>query len=114
MMGEDEAIFLGVDIKRLQLTIMAINIILVAVATSFVGVISFVGLVVPHLLRIARGSDNRYLLLCSSLLGGIVLSIADLIARLALAPAELPIGIVTSLVGVPVFIFLLRKNQYYF
>jgi iron complex transport system permease protein len=114
MMGEEEALLLGVNIKRLQLTIMTINIILVAVATAFVGVISFVGLVVPHLLRLARGSDNRYLLLSSAILGGILLSVADLTARLALAPAELPIGIVTSIVGVPVFIFLLRRNQYYF
>jgi iron complex transport system permease protein len=114
MMGEEEAMLLGVNIKRLQLTIMAINIVLVAVATAFVGVISFVGLIVPHLLRLARGSDNRYLLISSAMLGGIVVSIADLIARLALAPAELPIGIVTSVVGVPVFILLLRRNQYYF
>lgn len=114
MMGEDEAHLLGVNIKRLQVKIMAINIILVAVATAFVGVISFVGLIVPHLLRLAKGSDNRYLIISSAMLGGILLSLADLTARLALAPAELPIGIVTSVVGVPVFIFLLRRNQYYF
>jgi iron complex transport system permease protein len=114
MMGEEEALFLGVDIRRLQFTIMAINVILVAVATAFTGVISFVGLIVPHLLRITIGSDNRFLLVGSALLGGILLSLADLAARLVLAPAELPIGIVTSLVGVPVFIILLRRNQYYF
>ncbi len=114
MMGEEEALFLGVNIKRLQLTIIAINVILVAIATAFVGVISFVGLIVPHLLRLTRGSDNRFLLLGSALLGGILLSLADLAARLLLMPAELPIGIVTSIVGVPVFIILLRKNNYYF
>jgi iron complex transport system permease protein len=114
MMGEDEALLLGVNIKRLQLTVMMINIILVAVATAFVGVISFVGLIVPHALRLLRGSDNRYLLISSAMLGGILLGMADLTARLALAPAELPIGIVTSVVGVPVFIYLLRRNQYYF
>lgn len=114
MMGEDEAIFLGVNLKRLQITILALNILLVAVATAFVGVISFVGLVVPHLLRLLKGSDNRFLIIGSSLLGAILLSLADLASRLLLAPAELPIGIVTSLVGVPVFIMLLRKKQYYF
>ncbi len=114
MMGEEEAMLLGVNLKRLQVTIMAINIVLVAVATAFVGVISFVGLIVPHLLRLIGGSDNRYLLIGSAMAGGILVSVADLTARLVLAPAELPIGIVTSAVGVPVFIILLRRNQYYF
>jgi len=114
MMGEDEAVFLGVNLKRLQITIITLNVLLVAVATAFVGVISFVGLVVPHLLRLMKGSDNRFLLLGSALMGAILLSLADLASRLLLAPAELPIGIVTSLVGVPVFIALLRKKQYFF
>ncbi len=114
MMGEEEAQHLGVNNKKLQFIVLGINILLVGVATSFVGVISFVGLVVPHLLRLVMGSDNRYLLMGSALLGGIILSLADLAARLLLAPAELPIGIVTSVIGVPVFIYLLRKNQYYF
>lgn len=114
MMGEDEAVFLGVNLKKLQIIIIALNVLLVAVATAFVGVISFVGLVVPHLLRLMKGSDNRFLLLGSALLGAIMLSLADLASRLLLAPAELPIGIVTSLVGVPVFIALLRKKQYFF
>ena len=60
------------------------------------------------------GSDNRFLIMASAIVGGILLSLADLVSRLMLAPAELPIGIVTSLVGVPVFIILLRKKQYYF
>jgi iron complex transport system permease protein len=114
MIGEEEALYLGVNIKRLQFIIIAINVILVATATAFVGVISFVGLIVPHLLRLTKGSDNRFLLLGSAVLGGVMLSMADLAARLLLAPAELPIGIVTSVVGVPVFIYLLRKNHYYF
>jgi iron complex transport system permease protein len=114
MMGEEEAQHLGVNNKKLQFIVLGINILLVGVATSFVGVISFVGLVVPHFLRLVLGSNNRYLLIGSALLGGIILSLADLAARLLLAPAELPIGIVTSVIGVPVFIYLLRKNQYYF
>ncbi len=114
MMGEDEAVFLGVNLKRLQIIVIALNVLLVAVSTAFVGVISFVGLVVPHLLRLMGGSDNRFLILGSAIVGGILLSLADVVSRLLLAPAELPIGIVTSLVGVPVFITLLRKKQYYF
>ncbi|MCB9233584.1 MAG: iron ABC transporter permease [Bacteroidia bacterium] len=114
MMGEEEAGFLGIDIGRLKLYVLLINVIMVAIATAFVGVIGFVGLIVPHLLRILNGSDNRFLILNSVLLGGLLLTAADLMARLLLRPAELPIGIVTSVVGVPVFIFLLRRKDYFF
>jgi iron complex transport system permease protein len=112
MIGEDEATALGVNVKRLKWTVLAINVLLVAVATAFTGVISFVGLIVPHILRSLRGPENRFLILGSALLGGTLLSIADLIARTSLRPAELPIGIVTSVVGVPVFLFLLRQREY--
>lgn len=114
MMGEEEASLIGINIKRLKLQVLTLNVIIVSVATAFTGVISFVGLIVPHILRLVGGSDNRYLLLNGIFLGGIVLTLADLIARLALRPAEMPIGIVTSLVGVPVFIILLRKGKFYF
>ncbi len=114
MLGEDEALLLGIDVRKLQRTVMVINVMLVAVTTAFTGVIAFVGLIVPHLLRLMHGSNNRYLIVGSALLGGILLSAVDLVARLLLAPAELPIGIVTSLIGVPVFIMLLRRNQYSF
>lgn len=114
MMGEEEALFLGVDIRRLKLIVLSLNVIMIAVATAFVGVISFVGLVVPHLLRMLHGSDNCALLRNSALAGGILLNLADLTARLVVRPAELPIGIVTSLVGVPVFIILLRRKNYFF
>ncbi|MCB0468337.1 MAG: iron ABC transporter permease, partial [Aequorivita sp.] len=96
MIGEEEAQFLGVNIKSLKWKILLINVIMIAVATAFVGVISFVGLIVPHLLRIINGSDNRFLIRNSALLGGILLCVADLISRMVLRPAELPIGIVTS------------------
>ncbi|PHR11766.1 MAG: ABC transporter permease [Aequorivita sp.] len=114
MIGEEEAQFLGVNIKSLKWKILLINVIMVAVATAFVGVISFVGLIVPHLLRIINGSDNRFLIRNSALLGGILLCVADLISRMVLRPAELPIGIVTSVVGVPIFIFLLQRKNYFF
>jgi iron complex transport system permease protein len=112
MIGEDEAIALGVKVGRLKWTVLTINVLMVATATAFTGVISFVGLIVPHILRIARGPDNRFLILGSALLGATLLSVADLIARVSLRPAELPIGIVTAVVGVPVFVSLLRSREY--
>ncbi|PVW17351.1 FecCD family ABC transporter permease [Marixanthomonas spongiae] len=114
MIGEEEAQFIGVNLKSLKWKILLINVIMVAVATAFVGVISFVGLIVPHLLRILKGSDNRFLILNSAVLGGVLLCLADLLSRMLLRPAELPIGIVTSVVGVPIFIILLRKKNYFF
>jgi iron complex transport system permease protein len=112
MLGEEEAAYLGVNIKRLKRNVLLVNIVMVAVATAFVGIISFVGLIVPHLLRNINGSDNRFLVRNSALLGGVLLGLSDLLARVLLAPAELPIGIVTSVVGVPVFIMLLRRSNY--
>jgi iron complex transport system permease protein len=112
MIGEDEAVALGVNVGRLKWMVLAINVLMVAVATAFTGVISFVGLIVPHILRMLRGPDNRFLVLGSALLGGTLLSLADLVARVSLRPAELPIGIVTAVVGVPVFLSLLRSREY--
>ncbi len=114
MIGEEEALYLGINISRLKLVILTINVLMIATATAFVGVISFVGLIVPHLLRIIQGSDNRKLIRNGAMLGAILLSASDLVARLALRPAELPIGIVTSVIGVPVFIILLRRKNYFF
>lgn len=114
MIGEEEAVALGVNVRRLKWTVLTVNVLIVAVATAFTGVISFVGLIVPHILRVVRGPDNRFLILGSAVLGGTLLSLADLIARVSLRPAELPIGIVTSVVGVPVFLALLRRRQYLF
>jgi len=114
MIGEEEATYLGVNVNRLKWIVLSINVVIVAVATAFTGVISFVGLIVPHILRMLGGADNRYLIVGSALLGATLLSLADLVARLALRPAELPIGIVTSAVGVPIFITLLRRRQYVF
>ena len=114
MIGEEEATYLGVNVNRLKWIILSVNVVIVAVATAFTGVISFVGLIVPHILRMLGGADNRFLIVGSALTGATLLTLADLIARLSVRPAELPIGIVTSAVGVPVFIFLLRRRQYVF
>jgi len=107
LLGESEAAHLGIDTERLKTRILFLNTLIVAVATSFVGVIAFVGLVVPHLLRLLGGSENRYLIIASSLAGALVMVLTDTLARLIIAPAELPIGIITAIVGAPVFLWLL-------
>lgn len=111
MIGEEEAQFLGTDVRVIKRNVLVINVIMIAVATAFVGVISFVGLVVPHLLRFLHGADHRYLIRNSAILGAVLLSLADVIARMVIRPAELPIGIVTALVGVPVFLILLKTKK---
>jgi iron complex transport system permease protein len=120
LLGEEEASYLGIHTEKLKIRIIVINTLLVAVSTSVVGVIGFVGLIVPHLLRIFRSSDNRFLLIGSALLGAILLNAADMLSRVLLAPSELPIGIVTAVVGAPVFLGLLisqsrqgRKGGFY-
>jgi iron complex transport system permease protein len=111
LLGEAEAGYLGVDTEKLKLRVILLNTLVVAAGTSMVGVIGFVGLIVPHLLRIAKSSDNRFLIIGSALLGGTVLIVADIAARLVIAPGELPIGIVTAFVGAPVFIWMLISNK---
>jgi len=109
LLGEEEAGYIGVDTNKLKKRVMVLNTIMVSVATAFVGVIAFMGLIVPHLLRLLIGSDNRRLLPAAMIAGAVLLTIADMGARLLLAPAEIPIGIITSLVGAPVFIILLKS-----
>lgn len=110
-LGETEAGYLGFNVERMKFQVVIINTLMVSVATSMVGVIGFVGLVVPHLLRLMKGSDNKYLIIGSGLLGAIVMIIADMLARVIIAPAEMPIGIITAFVGAPVFLFLLYKSR---
>ena len=109
LLGEEEAGYAGVNIEKLKVRIMLFNTAMVSVATAFVGVISFMGLIVPHLMRLLVGSDNKKLLPASMIAGAILLTIADMGARLLLAPAEIPIGIITSLAGAPIFILLLKR-----
>jgi len=109
LLGEEEAGYLGIDINKLQRRILILNTAMVSVATAFVGVISFMGLIIPHVLRLLIGSDNKRLLPASVFAGAVLMTWADMGARLLVAPAEMPIGIITSLVGAPVFIILLKK-----
>jgi len=110
MLGEEEAGYLGVRTESLKRRVILVNTFLVAMATSLVGVIAFVGLIVPHMLRLVRSSDNRFLIIGSALLGAIILNLADLVARVLVAPSEFPIGIITAFVGAPVFLYMLISN----
>jgi iron complex transport system permease protein len=111
VLGEAEAFHMGVEVQRLKRW----TVVLVAAATgsavAFTGVIGFVGIVVPHLLRLAVGPGHRLLLPASLLLGGTLLLVADTVARVIAAPAELPIGILTALVGAPFFLALLLRQR---
>lgn len=110
-LGESEAGYLGVNTERLKLSLILLNTLIVAVATSFVGVISFLGLIVPHLLRMLKSSDNRFLIIASALLGAILLNLADMVSRIIVAPSEFPIGIITAFTGAPVFLYILIRNS---
>jgi iron complex transport system permease protein len=108
--GHDTAQALGVDVKRLRYTVYAIASLVTAVAVTSAGSIGFVGLVVPHLVRLVIGNDQRLLLPASVLAGGALLTLADTLARTIVAPQQLPVGVLTALIGVPVFLFLLARH----
>jgi len=110
-LGEVEAGFLGIPVEKLKNRIIIATGIAIGTSVAFCGIIGFVGLVVPHLMRLAGGAQHRYLLPASTLCGALLLCGADTLSRTIVAPAELPIGIVTSLVGGPVFLFLLFRSK---
>jgi iron complex transport system permease protein len=111
LLGEERARQLGLNSDRLQKYLIIAASLLVAGAVSVSGIIGFVGLLVPHMVRFITGPDHKYLLPVSGLAGGLFLLAADTMARTLLAPLELPVGVVTSLSGVPFFIYLLMKNK---
>jgi iron complex transport system permease protein len=111
LLGEERARQLGLNSDRLQKFMISSASLLVAGAVSVGGIIGFVGLLVPHMVRFITGPDHKYLLPASALAGGLFLLAADTIARTLLAPLELPVGVVTSLCGAPFFIYLLIKNK---
>jgi iron complex transport system permease protein len=108
-LGEESASYLGADVDRLKRRVYIAASLLTAAAVAVSGVIGFVGLIVPHMGRLIWGHRHRTLLPVSFLGGGTLLALADTLARTAVAPRELPVGIVTALVGVPVFAVLLRR-----
>ena len=111
MLGDDEAVLLGFDSRRLILRLLVLNTVMVATATAMVGVIAFVGLVVPHILRMIRSSDYAFLVPGSALLGALLMVVVDVVARLVIPPAELPIGIITAVLGAPVFLWVVLRQQ---
>jgi len=115
-LGEEGAAYLGIEIERDKMFILALGSLLTAAAVSISGLVSFVGLVVPHAVRLSLGPDHRLLLPASALAGAAFLVMADLLARLILAPVEIPVGVITAIIGAPFFIYLLRhtKREYAF
>ena len=109
-LGDESAAERGVEVDRLRRVIFFATSVMIGAAVSVSGIISFVGLIVPHMLRIALGSDHRLLLPASLLAGAAFMVIADLVARVAIAPAEIPVGAITALCGGPFFIYMLRRE----
>jgi iron complex transport system permease protein len=109
-LGEERAAQLGVEVDGLKRRAIAVGALLAAAAVSVAGVIGFVGLMTPHLLRMVIGADHRRLVPASVLGGATLLILADLVARTVISPSELPVGVVTALLGGPFFLFLLRRE----
>lgn len=110
LLGEEEAKHLGVNTDWVKLRVMLLTALICAAAVSVSGIIGFVGLMVPHVVRLISGPDHRFLLPVSFLAGGIYLLMVDMIAKTIASPLEMPIGIITSVLGGPFFIYLLRKK----
>jgi iron complex transport system permease protein len=111
LLGETDALHLGVDVERTKRAIVVLAALATGASVALTGIIGFVGLVVPHLVRMTFGPDHRYLLPISILLGASLMLAADLAARFVVLPAELPIGIVTAAVGGPFFLWLLLRRR---
>jgi iron complex transport system permease protein len=109
--GETLAASVGLDVRRVRRIVFVLSSVLTGCAVSTAGSIGFVGLVTPHLVRLALGNDQRIVLAGSALLGGFVLMAADLASRMLLAPRQLPVGALTALVGVPIFLLLMLRQR---
>ncbi len=109
-MGEDQASDLGLNVKRFKRLTMVVASVLTALCVAFVGIIGFVGLVVPHACRMALGSDHRLVMPASIVIGAMLMLFADLVARTIMSPAELPVGAITAMIGTPVFAYMLMKR----
>jgi iron complex transport system permease protein len=110
LLGEETAQSSGVRTGRIQLLFAIVAALLTSISVSVAGLIGFVGLIVPHMIRLSFGADHRTLFPLTFFSGGIFLVLCDAAARTVMAPAELPVGIVTSLVGVPIFLYLIRNE----
>jgi iron complex transport system permease protein len=110
-LGESQADYLGISVDQVKKRVILLSTMAVGAAVSLTGIISFVGLLVPHIIRLVIGVDNRHVLPASALLGALMLTVADLIARTLIAPVELPIGVITALIGAPVFLYILVRDK---
>lgn len=110
-LGEELSVSLGLNLKKIQKVSIIISSLLAASAVSIAGIISFVGLIVPNLSKLLIGEDHRYAIPCSVILGAVFLLASDTIARTVIAPAEIPVGIITSFIGAPVFIWLILRKK---
>jgi iron complex transport system permease protein len=110
-LGEEGAAYVGVEVERDKILILALGSLLTAAAVSISGLIGFVGLVVPHAVRLSFGPDHRFLLPAAALGGGAFVIIADLLARTVMAPTEIPVGVITAIIGAPFFLYLLRRTR---
>jgi iron complex transport system permease protein len=113
LLGESEARHLGISVDSVKVALITWVAIGVGTSVALVGTIAFVGLVVPHMIRMLAGPDHHYLMPASALAGALLLVVADALARVLVAPTELPVGVITTIVGVPFFISLLRKRHHY-
>jgi iron complex transport system permease protein len=111
LLGEAEAYHLGIDIKRAKLLIVLATAAAVGASVAVAGIVGFIGIVTPHIIRLLAGPDHRVLLPASAMLGATLVLAADILARVVVAPAELPLGIVTALVGAPVFLHLVLRRD---
>jgi len=111
LLGDEQAGYLGLHVTRRRLAILALGALLTSISVALGGVIALVGLLVPHITRLLVGADHRLLLPASALIGGVFLIVVDTVARTVISPQELPVGLVTALVGAPAFIFLLRRRK---
>jgi len=109
--GDDTAKSLGIGVHSLRLTTLVLAALAASVTTAFMGIIGFVGLIAPHIVRMVIGQDHRYLLPYSALAAGLLLLVSDLLARTVMAPIVLPVGILTSFAGAPLFLYLLAKHR---
>ena len=109
--GPMQAAALGVSVRPVEWSIYIAASLITATAVTQVGAVGFVGLIVPHMLRLVFGNDQRVILPASALAGGILLTLADTLARTIIAPEQLPVGVITAMLGVPVFLFLLYRSR---
>ncbi len=110
-LDEEQAQQLGINVESMKIILLAAATLITAAAVSFVGTIGFVGIIIPHAVRLIWGADHRFLLPLSVLCGAIFMILADLISRTILAPTEIPVGVVTALFGAPFFMYLLRRRK---